>query len=216
MELTKENLVGALILVLVDKPWITTNVLHVPAGCREVIGGQYGLRLGTYSVSILAICTADFPDIPGIYEWDGTKWADAPNAVMNLVARGRVEQLRSKELPTKAQCLEAVEELNEQLLGPSVLETAFPRVDIGPASEDREVPPYTANLGAVRKLAIYRNAAAEEIEPEDLEAASDFLARLEATPPGQLRPDGNLAIGPEVPIGNTGLVMQEIVPPEEK
>jgi hypothetical protein len=73
------------------------------------------------------ICTADLPLVSGLYEWDGTAWRDAPNAVMNLIARSRVH--------------------------------------------------------------------------------------FAPTPPGQLRPDGNLAIGPEVPIGNTGLVMQEIVPP---
>lgn len=130
--LSKEELVGTIALVLTDGVYATTNILHIPEGSREILGlDNVGLRLGTYSAGILMICTADLPLVSGLYEWDGTAWRDAPNAVMNLIARSGTSQ---------------------------------PMV-------------------------------------------------VQPTPPGQLRPDGNLAIGPEVPIGNTGLVMQEIVPP---
>lgn len=126
--LSKEDLVGTIVLVLTDGVYLTANILHIPEGSREILGlNNSGLRLGTYSAGILMICTADLPLVSGLYEWDGAKWAWAPDAVTDLIQRSR--------------------------------------------------------------------------------------AHSAPTPPGQLRPDGNLAIGPEVPIGNTGLVMQEIVPP---
>jgi hypothetical protein len=127
-DLSKEGLIGTIVLVLTGGVYATTNILHIPEGSREILGlSNSGLRLGTYSAGILMICTADLPLVSGLYEWDGTAWRDAPNAVTNLIQRSR--------------------------------------------------------------------------------------AHSAPTPPGQVRPDGNLAIGPEVPIGSTGLVMQEIVPP---
>lgn len=91
--LSKEELVGTIVLVLTDGVYATTNILHIPEGSREIIGlANVGLRLGTYSAGILMICTADLPLVSGFYEWDGTVWRDAPHAVMNLIARSGTSQ----------------------------------------------------------------------------------------------------------------------------
>lgn len=130
MGLSKEELVGTIVLVLTDGVYATTNILHIPEGSREIIGlANVGLRLGTYSAGILMICTADLPLVSGLYEWDGTVWRDAPHAVMNLIARSGTSQPMVVQ-PTEEQCNELMEEFKAYLQRPSELSRLFPVTEV--------------------------------------------------------------------------------------